>query len=349
MGKTIGLLLFLPVALFLMLAAKTTDAAENGCLTCHGETSIQSGGGHLYVDAGKYSLTTHARIGCPGCHAKVTKGHPADGLRPSRATCKECHAAVFTEYDKSLHGKKAGCTDCHNPHAAKPLLSVSARDINVQCAKCHEHSQIVRTHAKWLPQAALHIDALPCITCHTGSEKYVITLYIAKKEGSPTNGGSSIADFEDLKSLLLPGQKIGDLIDGNGDGLVSLKELKSFNTSGQYKNFTLLGTMMPEVTTHSYQILDNRWDCTFCHVSGSNASQTSFLAFPDKEGTYSRIAVEKGAILDILYGTPDFYMLGATRSTTLSILGALIAAGGLLVPIVHGSIRLATRKKRKEQ
>jgi hypothetical protein len=107
--------------------------------------------------------------------------------------------------------------------------------------------------------------------------------------------------------------------------------------------------MMPEVVTHNYNILDNRRDCTFCHASGPNAQQASDLAFPEQDGTYSRMPVEKGAILDILYGTPDFYMIGFTRSNTLSIIGALIAAGGLMVPILHGTLRFFTRNRRKEQ
>ena len=60
------------------------------------------------------------------------------------------------------------------------------------------------------------------------------------------------------------------------------------------------------------------------------------------------MAVEKGAILDILFGTPDFYMLGTTRSTALNIVGALIIAGGMMMPIGHGTLRFLTRKNRKE-
>lgn len=112
---------------------------------------------------------------------------------------------------------------------------------------------------------------------------------------------------------------------------------------------SILGTMMPETVTHSYQIMNNRWDCTYCHASGPKAQQASYLAFPERDGTYSRLRVEKGAILDVLYGTPDFYMTGFTRNKTLSIIGILIAAGGLMVPIVHGSLRFLTRHNRKEQ
>ncbi len=262
--------------------------------------------------------------------------------------CKDCHMSVYTEYQKSLHGNNAGCSDCHNPHAVKPLLAVSARDINIQCAKCHEHSVTVESHSQWLPQATLHIDSLPCITCHTGSPNYVIILYPAKNLSAWPAEGANLASYKDLQPLLPVGEEVAKMIDENGDGLISLAELKKFNRSSRHGNMGLLGTMMPEVITHSYQILDNRWDCTFCHASGPKAQQTSYLAFPEPDGTYSRRPVEKGAIMDILYGTPDFYMLGTTRNKTQSIIGALIAACGLMVPVLHGSLRFLTRNKRKE-
>jgi hypothetical protein len=348
MSWTKGFVILL-VSAFMPVMTAATAAAAGNCLSCHGEKTIIRQGAHLYIDPVKYDSTTHSRIGCVACHTKVTQRHPADGIRPSRAKCEECHAAVFAEYEQSPHSKHAGCTDCHKPHAVKSLLAVSGRDINIQCAKCHENSETVKNHSKWLPQAALHIDALPCITCHTGSKDYVITLYMAKNVSDSPLGGVNLARFDDLQSFLPAGKKVGRLIDLNGDGAISLSELITFNKSSQYKSMSLLGTMMPEVVTHNYQILKNRWDCTFCHASGPNAQQASYLAFPEQDGNYSRMIVEKGAILDILYGTPDFYMTGFTRSNALSIIGALIVAGGLMVPILHGTLRFLTRNRRKEQ
>ncbi len=349
MSNISRLLFFLVLVSCLAVGAAAAHAGESkNCITCHSNRTIIQKGGHLYVDPEKYAVTTHARIGCVSCHDKVSKRHPADGIRPSRATCQECHAPIFEEYAKSLHGNKAGCVDCHNPHAVKPPIAVAARDINTQCAKCHENSKTVKSHSKWLTQAALHLDALPCITCHTGSKNYVITMYLAKNASESPVGGADLASYEDLKPFLSEGKKIGTLIDVNDDGFITLNELIKFNKNSRYKSMSLLGTMMPEVVTHSYQILNNRWDCTFCHASGPKAMQQSYVAFPEKNDMYSRIAVEKGAILDILYGTPDFYMLGATRSNLLSIIGAVIAAGGLMVPIAHGTLRFLTRKKRKE-
>jgi len=344
-----GFFILLTMALLPLLIALSADAAANDCLTCHGKKDIVNKGAHLYIDPAKYGLTTHARIGCAACHDNVTKRHPKDKIRPARAKCQDCHAAVASEYNRSGHAKYADCADCHKPHSVKPLLAVSGRDINIQCARCHEYAKTVKSHSKWLPQATLHIDALPCITCHTGSKDYVISMYMVKNVSGSFMGGVALAGFEDLRPFLSEGKKVGALIDLDGDGVISLSELKKFNTSSIYKSLSLLGTMMPEAVTHNFDILDNRRDCTFCHASGPNAQQASDVAFPQQDGTFSRMPVEKGAILDILYGTPDFYMTGFTRNNMLSLIGALIAAGGLLVPILHGSLRFLTRKRRKEQ
>ena len=105
---------------------------------------------------------------------------------------------------------------------------------------------------------------------------------------------------------------------------------------------------MPEEVAHDFATLDNRWDCSYCHASGTGALQTAFVAFPQDDGRYERVAVEKGAILDLLYGTPNFYMMGATRNDGLTKVGLGIVSCGLLVPLGHGALRLLTRRNRKE-
>jgi hypothetical protein len=173
-------------------------------------------------------------------------------------------------------------------------------------------------------------------------------MYIEKRMGTKAHSDFKVASFDEL-SQLMPGDKdVKSLIDTNGDNFISLAELRSFNRSAKHDDMRLWGMMTPEKVTHSYQILDNRWDCTFCHASGPRAMQTSFVAFPDKGGAYTRMAVEKGAVLDVLYGTPDFYMMGSTRSTALSIVGGLIVLGGMGFAGVHGTLRFLTRKNRKE-
>jgi len=171
-----------------------------------------------------------------------------------------------------------------------------------------------------------------------------LTVALLAACGEPANDGAQyLGSWKNVKN---PADSLA--IDKNGDSFISLAELREFNHEARGKGMRLWGMMTPEVVTHTYQINEKCWDCSFCHASGPKAMQTSYVAFPDRNGGVTRVAVEKGAILDILYGTPDFYMLGTTRSTALNIVGALIIAGGMMMPIGHGTLRFLTRKNRKE-
>lgn len=340
------------LVVFCMLMVSTVAAAtalENEqCMQCHGRKDIRgSTQNQVYVDPAKFAATKHALIGCTSCHDQVSSRHPDDGIPPSRATCGDCHGPVSLEYSQSIHASKARCNDCHNPHEVKLPMFMSCAEINSKCARCHDTRKMITSHSKWLPQADLHIDTLLCITCHTGSKDYVITMTIEMRQPGSGNVFKA-AKFEELAALN-KSNEINRLIDVNNDNLVSIQELRDFNRKLRGMNMRLQGVMTPEIVTHSYQILDNRWDCSFCHASGPSAMQKSSIALPDASGGFTRIPVEKGAILDILYGTPDFYMLGSTRSTPLNIIGAVIIAGGMAFPLGHGFFRFLTRKNRKEK
>ncbi len=328
--------------------AEMPSAPNDGCMKCHGQPDIAAVARNKssYIDPVKYSGTTHSIIGCTACHDRVSPGHPRDGYLPPKAVCGDCHGPVNEEYSKSVHGAKARCNDCHNPHEVRLPIFMSGDEINGKCAKCHDSRKTIQSHSKWLPQAELHIDSLLCISCHTSSKEYVISLSIESR--TPGSGTAfKMATFAEL-AVLSNGANISKIIDQNGDNQISLAELRAFNHHLRSRNMRLWGMMTPEVVTHNYQIMVNRWDCSFCHASGSKAMQKSFIVLPGKNGDYTRIPVEKGAILDILYGTPDFYMMGSTRSTALNIIGALIVAAGLSFPVCHGFFRFLTRKNRKE-
>lgn len=337
--------LFLSLVLALLLGASAATAMESAdCLACHSDASMV--GDAFAINEGQFDTTAHAEMGCSGCHESVTDAHPDDGLAPSKASCKDCHDDIHKEYTTSVHGSAASCADCHNPHEVKSATEVAGFDMNRQCATCHEPEEMTELHDQWLPQAGLHIEALPCVTCHTGSENYVITMYLLQREAKNRYSSFVPASQEDLAKLA--GDKpVQTLLDADSNGEISLAELRAFNGDPKYQGLRLWGMMTPEKVTHTFQILDNRWDCSFCHASGPQAMQTSYVAFPEQDGSYARLAVEKGAVLDVLNGTPDFYMMGATRSKWLNIAGLLIILGGLVMPVGHGTLRFLTRKNRE--
>ncbi|SHJ51028.1 hypothetical protein SAMN02745165_02543 [Malonomonas rubra DSM 5091] len=330
------------LVLLFPLGALAMDSEE--CQGCHGD--IDSVGEDLYINEAAYGHTAHSGMGCMACHEEVSDEHPDDGASISASSCSDCHEEVETEYMASAHAENATCGDCHNPHTALGLADVSGHDMNQQCSNCHENTDVVESHADWLPQADLHVAKLPCISCHTGSEDYVIILHIIQKESEAAFGDFEISKHQDLQALA-GDKKVQSLVDLNSDNFISLAELRTFNRNPDYKSMRLQATMTPKEASHSVKTLDNRWDCSFCHTSGTENMQTSFLALPNDEGTFSRIEVEEGAVLHALTGTPDFYMMGTTRSASLNIIGLLIIIGGTLMPIGHGTLRFLTRKNRK--
>jgi hypothetical protein len=108
----------------------------------------------------------------------------------------------------------------------------------------------------------------------------------------------------------------------------------------------LKAILTPVKLTHAFQTFDNRWDCTFCHASGPEIMQTSSLSFPEQNGTFRQVPVEKGATLDALHAIPNFYLMGSARNGILNKLGLLIIVGGMVMPVGHGFLRFLSRKNR---
>ena len=343
--ERLACLLLLLTALVWPMTALAEESNSN-CLNCHADADTV--GAAFQINPVTFDTTAHAEIGCHECHASVTGNHPDDGLAPSKAGCQDCHDTIHAEYTRSNHAEMAACNDCHNPHEARGATAVSGDAMNAMCANCHTGIDTLLKHAEWLPQADLHLEALPCISCHSAAKDNVITLYIIKREDGVRFGDFTLASYAELKALA-GDQEIQSLIDRNQDNYISLTELRQFNLDAENKTLRLHGMMTPETVTHDFRTLENRWDCSFCHAAGPGAMQTSFVSLAQADGSFRRIAAEKGAVLDALYGTPDFYMVGATRSKLLDYLGLVIIAGGMVMPVGHGTLRFLTRKNRQNK
>lgn len=341
--KWSGMLL---LGLSLALPATVVGMNSEECLFCHAEADLV--GADQALDTELYSHTVHAQMGCLTCHAEVSESHPDDGRAVAASDCLECHEETGQAYGQTRHAQFADCRDCHDPHRGRGLEAVAGPDKNSQCSQCHDLQQIADGHAEWLPQAGLHIGVLPCITCHTSSPGYEIVLNITRKQDQGMFGDYDFANYADLEALTESGDPAG-LIDINRDAFISLAELRTFNRNPAYADMRLEGTLVPSEVSHDLSTLDNRYDCTFCHVSGPQSMQTSYLALPTAEGIYARMQVEEGAVLDALYGTPDFYLTGSTRSASMNLIGLLIICCGLIMPIGHGTLRFLTRKNRQHK
>jgi predicted CXXCH cytochrome family protein len=329
-------------------AADTSFGDSTGkneaCIACHGDQSTVSK--QNYINPTSFAHTTHAKFGCTTCHETVTSNHP-DGTSVARTTkCGDCHGDVVSQYSASTHASKATCNGCHNPHKVYSPGEISATEMNKQCAGCHDNIKIIASHSQWLPQTGLHLGAIACVTCHSKAEDYVITIYIVKREDDAPESKPNPVSFEDLQKYS-KGENIQYLIDKNRDNYISLDELRKFNHDPSNKYMYLKAILTPVKPTHLFQTFDNRWDCTFCHASGPEIMQTSYLSFPEQNGTFRKVAVEKGAALDALHAIPNFYLMGSARNGVLNKIGLLIIVGGMVMPVGHGFLRFLSRKNRQ--
>jgi len=317
---------------------------NEACVACH--SNQEKVGSLNYIDPIKFGHTTHAKFGCTTCHDTITNDHPS--VKPTAFTtgCGDCHSDTVSQYSASIHSKSASCSGCHNPHRVISSNEIAATEMNKQCAACHSDIKITASHAKWLPQTVLHLGAIACVTCHSKAENYVISIYIAKRDGAEPESKPNLVGYEELLKYS-NNENIQFLIDKNRDNYISLDELRKFNHDPSNKNIYLKAMMTPVKPTHSFQTFDNRWDCTFCHASGSGIMQTSYLSFPNQNGTFRQVAVEKGAAMDALRAIPNFYLMGSTRNGVLNGIGLLIIVGGMVMPVGHGFLRFLTRKNRK--
>jgi len=317
---------------------------NEACIACH---ENQAKVGNLnYIDPKKFGHTTHAKFGCTTCHDTITSDHPAVKPKARTTSCSDCHGDIISQYSASIHAKNASCSGCHNPHRVNRANEISASEMNKQCASCHSSVKITASHSKWLPQAGLHLGAIACVSCHSKAENYVISIYIAKRDGAEAESTVNLAAYEDLLKYT-KGDNIQYLIDKNRDNYISLEELRKFNRDPANRDIYLKSIMTPVKPTHSFQTFDNRWDCSFCHGSGPEIMQTSYLTLPENNGTFRQVAVEKGAAMDALRAIPNFYLMGSTRNGTLNMIGLLIIFGGMVMPLGHGFLRFLTRKNRQ--
>jgi predicted CXXCH cytochrome family protein len=336
------------------LAAGSPAAARGGgrsdaeCLECHAEPwSSRADGRSVFVDPERFAATTHAAVGCTTCHAAVPAEHPGDGARVTRAECGTCHEETGREYASGKHGAHAACTDCHDPHDVKGPGVLTAAQMNAPCERCHQGGELGERHARWLPQTALHLASVPCVGCHTGSRDYVVSMSVERRSAA---GSAERLRRRELESLLRDARGATTLVDANDDGRISLGELRRFNLDFRRRGIQLHATLVPEHVTHSYGILRNRHDCTFCHAAGSSARQKGFVAFPEPgDRQVRRLPGEPGALRDIRDGTPDFYMIGATetRNPLMTGIAAAIVAFGALFAGGHAFVRALTVRNRR--
>ena len=139
----------------------------------------------LFIDAEQFTASIHHRKGqtsCTSCHKGEFSQFPHTVAALPK--CLDCHQNFKGEYDaissaakNSVHFAVKGfdCATCHSPHSMVPSREMSLSQKNEACITCHEPANdptaisLAKRH-NWHPQAALHLDKMACIACHTKPE-----------------------------------------------------------------------------------------------------------------------------------------------------------------------------------
>jgi cytochrome b subunit of formate dehydrogenase len=165
------------------------------CAGCHdsGPRGKRQPGVPPAFHAVALKASPHASLDCVACHADIKEvPHPE---KLARVNCGLCHTSELSQYEGSVHGRKAaqndpyapGCKLCHGTHdilAASNLKSpIATINIPRLCGGCHrEDTEVSKTraisqtnilenykdsiHGQGLFQKGLTVTAV-CTSCHS--------------------------------------------------------------------------------------------------------------------------------------------------------------------------------------
>lgn len=152
------------VALAATLGA-TPAAAQESCLTCHGDRQLIGGfagdsarADSLYVDPADFRESIHGSFGfpCTVCHTGMGD-FPHDAVQPVQ--CGQCHQPATEQLARSVHGRSvngqpapATCADCHTNHhilgPSNPESSVYRLTQFEVCAQCHSDREKMQAYGQ---------------------------------------------------------------------------------------------------------------------------------------------------------------------------------------------------------
>jgi Cytochrome c554 and c-prime len=160
--------------LFQEQLVKAHDQGE--CLKCHTSSTVT---GEVPADSDKVMAEG---VTCEACHGAYQAGHPAETTMKlpveSTATCRTCHEAAYSGWEKSKHSEKnIECFDCHLAHSQ----GVRTGSADKLCAACHSDQATQATHSRH------GINGVDCTSCHMAKQ---MTATAAGEAGAQVSASS---------------------------------------------------------------------------------------------------------------------------------------------------------------
>jgi predicted CXXCH cytochrome family protein len=289
---------------------------------------------------------------CSDCHAAHTLKSVKILVPIADTPCAKCHEDIFKAYSKDVHGlervakgKSAPiCADCHKTHDIK--AASFGEGIKDACLGCHKNA--VAQHKDWLPNAALHFEAISCPVCHVpGAQRRVnLRLYdnVEKRQLSEKTGVPLFekrTDAADAGNLGLDERALWSL-------------LSDFSQDGGKGRTVLRGRLEVRSGIEAHQISEKSKaisDCNTCHRQGAEAFQSVSLTIASPDGRPIRHGVQKDVLNSLLatQSVRGFYAIGSTRIKLLDyalVLALLVGVGG---PLAHLGITWLFRNVREKR
>jgi len=344
-------------------SAEALSDADKTCLGCHGAEGLKKdlASGEslaLHVDGAAFAGSVHRPIGCTGCHTQINLAeHPAKTRKIASArayaleqseNCRACHDRVFKAHELSVHAQRVRegnpvaptCATCHSPHAVRPP-SVEESS-NSTCLTCH--AGVADVHAKWLPNAARHLEAVSCSGCHAPAalKKVDLRLFDASAD-------KRVAD----STGKLQFDKLARAADTDGNGLDPM-ELRTLiaQVSRQIPKATFVGHLEVRNGVDAHELLaktNASQNCSRCHSDAAAPFQVVTVSAIGPDAKLVRYDAHSSVLtsavtVDVLRG---FYAIGGTRIKIFDVLLALGLIAGISVPVLHILIRRLTRRQAK--
>lgn len=315
------------------------------CRECHEEKSEQ------YEGSIHATLIKGGTLEAPVC----TDCHGAHSVRPKAVyetvtgvPCKNCHVDIFDAYLGSMHGQARSmvghfeapiCADCHRAHEVGPAAAGNL--LRDACLGCHPSA--MEAHRKWLPNAALHLEAVSCPACHApmAQRRVELRLFDSKAQ-MPFSEPGDARQFENRISAA----------DVQGDGLdaVELWNLvRDINREGTTPEMTLQGRMGVRTGADAHRLSDKTGavrDCSSCHQEGADPFQNVTVSIVGRDGRAVRYDADKDVLNSAMSvnSVSGFYAIGGTRIKLLDVLLVFGFLGGISVPIGHLTLKWLFRK-----
>ena len=321
---------------------------RESCRTCHKKRFTE------YEDSVHAALikegSTKAPL-CSDCHNPHTVRSVKIEQPIEQTPCARCHKDIFNAYSVDVHGKERIakgasaplCANCHQAHAVKAAsLGDSVKNA---CLVCHKNT--FEMHSDWLPNTALHFEAISCPACHAPNAQRRVNLRLydgtLKRQVSEKMG---VPQFDRLTDA-------ADTHDMGLDERALWSLLKEFNHEANDGRTVLRGRLEVRSGLEAHQLSEKSKalkDCNVCHKQGAAPFQSVTLTIAGPDGRPLHHGVQKDVLnsLTSMESVSGFYAIGSTRIKLLDTLLVLVLLGAISVPLGHMAITRIFRGLREK-